>query len=94
LRWYRLILTFGPDGKRYTKQDDLQLHHSGQQVLTKVVEEDLTVLVEGRTGPSGCLVHWRTRLLARHLLHGCVTPAPGFMTMTTLACRAAYASSA
>ncbi len=46
----RLIFTFGPDGKRYTKQDDLQLHRSRQQVLTKVVEEDLTVFVEGRTG--------------------------------------------
>ena len=46
----RLIFPFGPDGKRYTKQDDLQLHRSGQQVLTKVSEEDLTVLVEGHTG--------------------------------------------
>lgn len=46
----RLIFTFGPDGKCYTKQDDLQLHRSRQQVLTKVSEEELTVLVEGRTG--------------------------------------------
>jgi Domain of unknown function (DUF4440) len=46
----RLIFTFGPDGECYTKQDDLQLHRSRQQVLTKVIEEDLTVLVEGRTG--------------------------------------------
>jgi hypothetical protein len=46
----RLIFTFGPDGKCYTKADDLQLHRSRQQVLTKVMEEDLTVLVEGRTG--------------------------------------------
>ena len=46
----RLIFTFGPDGKCYTKQDDLQVHRSRQQVLTKVMEEDLTVLVEGRTG--------------------------------------------
>ncbi|HSL07742.1 MAG TPA: nuclear transport factor 2 family protein [Pseudonocardiaceae bacterium] len=46
----RLIFTFGPDGKCYTKQDDLQLHRSRQQILTKVIEEDLTVLVEGRTG--------------------------------------------
>ena len=46
----RVIFTFGPDGKCYTKQDDLQLHRSRQQVLTKVMEEDLTVLVEGRTG--------------------------------------------
>jgi ketosteroid isomerase-like protein len=46
----RLIFTFGPDGKCYTKQDDLHVHRSRQQVLTKVIEEDLTVLVEGRTG--------------------------------------------
>lgn len=46
----RLIFTFGPDGKCYTKQDDLQLHRSRQQVLTKGSEEELTVLVEGRTG--------------------------------------------
>ena len=46
----RLIFIFGPDGTCYTKQDDLQPHRSRQQVLAKVVEEDLTVLVEGRTG--------------------------------------------
>jgi ketosteroid isomerase-like protein len=46
----RLLFTFGPDGECYTKQDDLQLHRSRQQVLTKVIEEDLTVLIEGRTG--------------------------------------------
>lgn len=46
----RLIFTLGPEGKCYTKQDDLQLHRSRQQILTKVIEEDLTVLVEGRTG--------------------------------------------
>jgi ketosteroid isomerase-like protein len=46
----RMIFTFGSDGKCYTKQDNLQLHRLRQQVLTKVVEEDLTVLVEGRTG--------------------------------------------
>lgn len=46
----RLIFTFGPDGKCYTKQDDLNVHRSRQQILTKVIEEGLTVLVEGRTG--------------------------------------------
>jgi ketosteroid isomerase-like protein len=46
----RLLFTFGPDGECYTKQDDLQLHRSRQQILTKVIEEDLTVLIEGRTG--------------------------------------------
>jgi hypothetical protein len=80
----RLIFTFGPDGKCYTKQDDLQLHRSRQQVLTKVIEEDLTVLVE-RAAPvsPGSLAHWRARSLARHSLHGCVIPAPGSTTTTT-----------
>ncbi|MGH3615094.1 MAG: nuclear transport factor 2 family protein [Pseudonocardia sp.] len=46
----RLIFTYGPDGECFTKQDDLQAHRSRQQVLTKSTEEELTVLVEGRTG--------------------------------------------
>jgi hypothetical protein len=46
----RVIFTFGPDGKCYTEQGRLHLHRSRQQVLTKVMEEDLTVLVEERTG--------------------------------------------
>jgi hypothetical protein len=45
----RLIFT-GPDGNCYTKQDDLHVHRTGQQVLTSVREEELTVLVAGRTG--------------------------------------------
>ncbi|MEV6716297.1 nuclear transport factor 2 family protein [Lentzea sp. NPDC051208] len=46
----RLIFTSGPDGRCYGKHDDLDLHRSGRQVITRLVEEDLTVLVEGRTG--------------------------------------------
>jgi uncharacterized protein DUF4440 len=72
----RVIFTFGPGGKCYTKHDDLQ-------VLTKVTEEDLTVLVEGRTGVTWFLARWRAHSLARHSLHGCGTPAPGFTTTTT-----------
>jgi hypothetical protein len=79
----RVIFTFGPDGKCYTKQDDLQLHRSRQQVLTKVMEEDLTVLVEGALVLRGSLARWRARSLARHSLRGCGTPAPGFTTTTT-----------
>lgn len=45
----RLIFT-GPDGRRYTKQDDLQVHRSGRQSMVRVDEEDLTVLVVGGTG--------------------------------------------
>ncbi|MFC7546489.1 nuclear transport factor 2 family protein [Plantactinospora sp. GCM10030261] len=46
----RLIFTLGPDGRCYTKQDDLAVHSTGQQALTRVVEEELRVLVDGRTG--------------------------------------------
>jgi hypothetical protein len=43
----RLIFTFD---RCYTKQDDLAMQRSGQQVLTKVADEELTLLVDGRTG--------------------------------------------
>jgi hypothetical protein len=46
----RLIYTGGLDGGCYTKQDDLEVHRSRQLVMTKVIEEDLQVLVDGRTG--------------------------------------------
>ncbi|MFG1944011.1 nuclear transport factor 2 family protein [Nonomuraea sp. NPDC048826] len=46
----RLIFTGGPDGGRYTKQDDLDIQRSGRQRLSQVKEEDLIVLVEGNTG--------------------------------------------
>jgi hypothetical protein len=45
----RLVFT-GPDGRLYSKRDDLQVHRSGRQSMTRVDEEDLTVLVVGDTG--------------------------------------------
>jgi hypothetical protein len=45
----RLIFT-GPDGELYSKQDDLELHRSGQQRITRVDEEELALLVDGRAG--------------------------------------------
>jgi ketosteroid isomerase-like protein len=45
----RLVFT-GPDGALYSKQDDLQVHRSGRQSMTRVAEEDLAVLVVGGTG--------------------------------------------
>nr|WP_322755726.1 glyoxalase superfamily protein [Frankia sp. Cas3] len=45
----RLVFT-GPDGRHYTKQDDLHVHGSGGQAMTRVDEEDLAVLVVGDTG--------------------------------------------
>ncbi|MFI0446702.1 nuclear transport factor 2 family protein [Actinomadura sp. 6N118] len=40
----------GPDGNLYSKQDDLRLHETGHQVLTRVEEEDLQVLATAHTG--------------------------------------------
>ncbi|PYC82157.1 DUF4440 domain-containing protein [Streptomyces tateyamensis] len=45
----RLVFT-GPDGRLYSKADDLELQRSGRQRLTRVEEEDLTLLVIGTTG--------------------------------------------
>ncbi|GAB3803063.1 nuclear transport factor 2 family protein [Micromonospora zhanjiangensis] len=45
----RLVFT-GPDGRHYTKHDDLLVHRSGRQSMTRVDEEDLTALVVGDTG--------------------------------------------
>ena len=46
----RLIFTGGPDGGVYSKQADLDGHRSGLQMMTRVDEEELTVLVDGRAG--------------------------------------------
>ncbi|WP_433367507.1 nuclear transport factor 2 family protein [Streptosporangium sp. CA-115845] len=48
----RLVFTGPPDGRCYpeAKQLDLHNHRSRTQVMTKLVQEDLTVLVEGSTG--------------------------------------------
>jgi ketosteroid isomerase-like protein len=40
----------GPDGNLYSKQDDLRVHESGHQVLTRVEEEDLRVLATPHAG--------------------------------------------
>lgn len=45
----RLVFT-GPDGRLYSKEDDLRLQRSGQQRLTEVTEEELTALVDGDVG--------------------------------------------
>jgi hypothetical protein len=45
----RLVFT-GPDGRLYRKADDLRLHGTGEQKMTRVDEEDLTVLIVGNTG--------------------------------------------
>ena len=40
----------GPDGALATKADDLAVHASGRQVLSRVDEEDLKVRVTGHVG--------------------------------------------
>jgi ketosteroid isomerase-like protein len=44
------LVAIGPDGARYTKNDDLAAHRSGSSVITDLVEEDVEVLVAGTTG--------------------------------------------
>lgn len=48
----RLIFTGPPDGACHpqAKQLDLDNHRSRRQVMTKLVQEDLTVVVAGTTG--------------------------------------------
>lgn len=45
----RLVFT-GPDGRLYTKRDDLEIQRSGRQRLTRVDAEEVTALVDGTTG--------------------------------------------
>jgi ketosteroid isomerase-like protein len=40
----------GPDRNLYSKRDDLRVHETGHQVLTRVEEEDLRVLATAHTG--------------------------------------------
>ncbi|MGQ0837500.1 nuclear transport factor 2 family protein [Actinokineospora sp.] len=40
----------GPDGNLYSKQDDLDAHGTGHQVLSRVEEEELLVLATAHTG--------------------------------------------
>lgn len=49
----RLIFTFG--GDVFSKADDLELHRTQAQVMTKLVEEELTVLADGCTGVTWVL---------------------------------------
>ncbi len=44
------VLFTGPDGNLYSKEDDLGGHRSGHQVLTRIEESELRVLVTGSTG--------------------------------------------
>lgn len=50
----RLLFT-GPGGRLYSKADDLRMHRTGEQRLTRVEEEELSALVVGDTGITGFL---------------------------------------
>lgn len=45
----RLVFT-GPDGRLYGKADELEIQRSGQQTLTSLTPEVVSVLVDGRLG--------------------------------------------
>ncbi|MEV6302775.1 nuclear transport factor 2 family protein [Actinoplanes sp. NPDC051861] len=44
------LIAVGPDGARYSKEDDLEAYRSGTSVVTSLVEEELGSLVVGSTG--------------------------------------------
>ena len=77
----RLIFTH-PDGRCYSKQDDLRVHRSRQQVLTQVREEDLTVIVDGRTGVTWFLGTVEGTFAGAPFAARCGTPERGFMIPT------------
>lgn len=51
----RLIATLTPSTTRVTKAEDLAAHRSRQLVLTKLVEDDLALVVAGDTGVTWVL---------------------------------------
>ncbi|MEO3779239.1 nuclear transport factor 2 family protein [Micromonospora sp. B11E3] len=46
------LIAIGPDGARYTKQDDLDAYRSGTSVVDSLAEEDLALVAEGTTGAT------------------------------------------
>jgi hypothetical protein len=44
------VLFTGPDGNLYSEEDDLGAPHSGHQVLSRIEELELRLLVNGSTG--------------------------------------------
>lgn len=44
------VLFTGPDGNLYSKEDDLGAHRSGHQMLSRIEELELRLLVTGSTG--------------------------------------------
>ncbi|MFI9641130.1 nuclear transport factor 2 family protein [Micromonospora sp. NPDC051925] len=44
------LIAIGPDGRTFTKEDDLTAHRTGGSVLDELVEEGLELVVAGTTG--------------------------------------------
>ncbi len=44
------LVAIGPDGSRFTKDDDLAGHRSGASQISEVVEEGMETIVVGATG--------------------------------------------
>jgi hypothetical protein len=80
---HRVLFTSGSTGACYAKHDDRDLHPTRQQILTTVIDEGLTVLVEGRTGVTWFLGTVEGTVAVRASRHDCATPAPGSTTAIT-----------
>ncbi|MCG5447621.1 MULTISPECIES: nuclear transport factor 2 family protein [Micromonospora] len=44
------LIAIGPDGRTHSKQDDLAAHRDRRTVVEELVEEELDLLVVGKTG--------------------------------------------
>lgn len=50
------VIATGPDGRRFTKTQDLETHRSGTLVIQDLTEEEISVVVAGSTGVTVVLL--------------------------------------
>jgi ketosteroid isomerase-like protein len=50
------VIATGPDGRRFTKTQDLETHRSGTLVIHDLTEVEISVLVAGDTGVTAVLL--------------------------------------
>jgi ketosteroid isomerase-like protein len=50
------VIATGPDGRQFTKAQDLEAHRSGTLVIQDLTEEELSVVVAGDTGVTVVLL--------------------------------------
>ena len=50
------VIATGPDGRQFTKAEDLDTHRSGTLVIQDLTEEELSVVVAGDTGVTVVLL--------------------------------------